>query len=509
MKVLFVYPDLNIDVGWQGHYYEGVASLSAILKSRGHEVELAHIYNLSKGKDIINRISGGFDLVAFSSTTPMFPYVQYCSRRIKKELGSKIPLLCGGAHATSAPEETLINSDVDYACVGEGENFIIAFLDYLRGLRHKTEIKNLAYKNESGEVVVNNLEQAIDPLDALPFPDRGLFDLQHRNTDVACVSAGRGCPYQCAYCSNNYLNKIYKNKYLRFRAPRTVINEIQLLLQEYPHLRQLAFLDDVFILDDNWLSDFCRLYAEHIKLPFRALAHPNAITREKIKALKDAGCNEIGFGIQSGNEFIRNSVMLRHVSDNKIKESIAILKDYNMKFVVDIIFGVPLEQKRHMLDTIKMCAKNNVEAKSHIFYPLPNTRLEQLSIEKGLFEKNIYGEDYHSKTILKYSALHKARVLFFHRYFRPLISAYRSFAFNGSGLIPKSVRTYLLDNILCSDFTIYSIMKMRSGFIKVRSFIRKISGIQEFRLDQICRLRYFRSLNGRGQTNRQFSNCHI
>ena len=85
-----------------------------------------------------------------------------------------------------------------------------------------------------------------------------------------------------------------------------------------------------------------------------------------------------------------------------------------MRFVVDVIFGIPLEQKTHMLDTIKICAENKVRAKSHIFYPLPATRLEQIAIENGLFNRNIYGEDYHSKTILKYSKLHKARILFFH-----------------------------------------------------------------------------------------------
>ena len=148
MKVLFIYPDLNIDVGWQGYYYEGIAMLSAVLKSKGHYVKLAHIYNLERSKDIIKEISTGFDLVAFSSTTPMFPYVQFCSKIIKKYF-KDIPLLCGGAHATAIPEEALKTSDVDYACIGEGEYFILDFLEYLQGSRAKEDIKNLAYKTLS------------------------------------------------------------------------------------------------------------------------------------------------------------------------------------------------------------------------------------------------------------------------------------------------------------------------------------------------------------------------
>lgn len=485
MKVLFVYPDLNIDVNWQGHYYEGIASLSATLKSVGHQVELAHIYNLSKGNSIITQIRQGVDLVAFSCTTPMFPYVKHCSSIIKKEFGDKIPLLCGGAHPTSAPERVLVESLVDYACMGEGERFILEFMDYLKGERKKEDIRNFVYRDSSGKVVMNELGEAINPLDKLPFPDRGIFDLQHRNTDVANISAGRGCPYKCAYCSNNYLNKVYKNKYLRLRRPVTVLNEIKLLLEMYPHIKQLAFLDDVFLLDGVWLSEFCSLYREAVRIPFKALAHPQVITAEKIAILKAAGCNEIGFGIQSGNEHIRNKVMLRQVSDKKIKEAISIFKESGMKFLADIIFGVPSENKRQMLDTIKMCAESGVEAKSHIFYPLPNTNLEQLARELGMISEGVYGEDYHSKTILKYSSLQKARILFFHRYSKPLIAIYRDIIFKGRKGGTGKLKVFFLDHLLCGDPAIYLVMKLRHLFLRARSVLRSVRGVQEFALDKI------------------------
>ncbi len=487
MKTLLIYPDLNIDPGWQGQYQEGIASISAILKSRGYYVELAHVYNLAKGKDILNRVSAGFDLVAFSSTTTMFPFVQHYSRLIKKHF-KNVPLLCGGPHATSAPHQLLENSDIDYVCVGEGEYFILDLLDYLRGSGNKGDIKNLAYRNEADEIVINELRSPIDPLDELPFSDRGLFDFQHKNNNVAYISAGRGCPNRCAYCSNDHLNKIYKNKYLRFRKPQTVIREIELILEKYPSIKRLLFLDDVFTLYKDWLADFCGKYSSLFKLPFTALAHPAAITEEKIKILKEAGCNEIGFGIQSGNEFIRNNIMLRRVSNNKIKESVRILEKYKMKFMGDIIFGVPSEQKKHMIDTIKICAENNVKAKSHIFYPLPATRLEQLAVEKGLFKRSVYGEDYHSKTILDYSKLYKARVLFFHRYCRHLIRIYRILGYSLSGSFLRNVRLCLLDKTVCSDFVICITMSMRSAFINLCSFIRKNRGVSEYRLARLSEL---------------------
>lgn len=485
MNVLFIYPDLNIDVNWQGHYYEGIASLSAILKSKGHHVELAHIYNLKKSEDAIDSVSDNFDLVAFSCTTTMFPYVQYCSRIIKKKFKNKIPLLCGGAHPTGSPKETLIKSEIDYVCMGEGEYFILDFLEYLKGNYKKDDINNLAYKNEEGDVVINELRPPINPLDDIPFPDRELFNFQLQNADLAFFSAGRGCPYQCAYCSNNHLNKIYNNKYLRFKKPETVISDIELHLKKYPSVRQVVFYDDVFILNENWLLDFCKMYSSSIKLPFKVLAHPVAITDSRIKIIKDAGCIEVNFGLQSGNEYIRNEIMLRRVSDNKIKESIKILRKYKMEFLVDVIFGVPFEKKMHMLDTIKFCAENDITAKSHIFYPLPNTKLEQLSIESGLFDKNIYGEDYHSKTILNYSILHKARILFFHRYCKSLILIYKVIGYSLNSHFLKMFSLYVLDKMFFNDINIYFVMMMRSYFINIRSLIRKVFGINEYQLNQL------------------------
>ncbi|MDD5595774.1 MAG: radical SAM protein, partial [Candidatus Omnitrophica bacterium] len=449
-----------------------------------HQVELLHVYNLLKNKELPRYLDSPLDLIAFSATTPMFPYVAECAKTIKKNFKKNIPLLCGGSHATSAAAQVLKDSEVDYVCVGEGEHFILDFLDYLQGLRDKESIANLGYKKEDGEVQINAIRDPIDPLDSLPFADREIFKAQHENTNTAFLSAGRGCPFQCGYCSNNYLNKIYKNKYLRFRKPETLIEEIKLLLQQYPRIKQLVFLDDVFILDEAWLAKFSGLYLQNFKLPYNALAHPATITDAKIKLLKESGCNGIGFGIQSGNRFIRDSVMFRHVSDEKISESIAILKKYNLKFTVDVIFGVPFEQKKHMLDTIKMCAENDVSPKSHIFYPLPNTRLEEIAIENKLFDRSSYAEDYHSKTVLNFNKMHKARVLFFHRYSKPLVSLYRKFAYAHAAL-PKKIGQKILDFSVCSDFCIYSVISLRSFFIKLRTLFRKAAGISEFRLKEI------------------------
>ncbi len=78
MNVVFVYPDFMKGAG--GKYYEGIASLSAILKENGHKVRLFHIIkeisNVEFGK-IFEREYRDADIMAFSSTTNAFPYVAF------------------------------------------------------------------------------------------------------------------------------------------------------------------------------------------------------------------------------------------------------------------------------------------------------------------------------------------------------------------------------------------------------------------------------------------------
>lgn len=484
MNILFIYPDLNIDINWRGLYHEGIASLSAVLKAKGHSVKLIHVYNLKHSEDVFNTALDDIDLIAFSATTPMFPFVKQCSKRLKERY-SDIPILCGGPHATSAPVETLKYSHVDYACVGEGEDFILDFLDYIKGSKKKEEVKNLVYRDNFGEIVINSVRAPIEALDRIPFPDREIFNSQHLESDSVFISGGRGCPYRCAYCANNHFNEIYKNRYFRLRKPESVIREIEMVLKKYPHINTILFSDDVFTMDRSWLSDFCALYVKTIGLPFKALAHPATITDAKIRLLKESGCIGMRFGIQSGNEFVRNKIMLRNVSDEKIRESIRILRKYNMDFAVDVIFGVPGETKSNMLDTIKMCAENELNMKSHIFYPLPSTELERVAIASGLLDKNTYGEDYHSKTILKYSNIHKMTILFFHRYSNALARIYNMTWRLRDKPLAKKMVFFILDNILCGDAMICCVITMRAAFIAARSVIRKILGIEEHRLEKL------------------------
>ena len=55
MKVLFVYPDINIRGGALSYHY-GIGSLSAVLKKNGHQTAMQHMFGSYNPQAVINKI---------------------------------------------------------------------------------------------------------------------------------------------------------------------------------------------------------------------------------------------------------------------------------------------------------------------------------------------------------------------------------------------------------------------------------------------------------------------
>jgi anaerobic magnesium-protoporphyrin IX monomethyl ester cyclase len=96
---------------------------------------------------------------------------------LKQALG--VPIIIGGPHATTLPELTLQNPNLDFLVYGEGEN---VFRDWLRQIasgdtRWDANV-GLWYKDADSNVVNGGERELIPDLDELPFPARHLFDLK-------------------------------------------------------------------------------------------------------------------------------------------------------------------------------------------------------------------------------------------------------------------------------------------------------------------------------------------
>ncbi len=457
MKVLFVYPDFHIHKTAGGHisyepagwYNEGLASLSASLKEHGHQTALCHLLSPPRRADLEAEVYRQRpDLVAFSLRSDLFRIGANCAQWVK-ELGHTTIL--GGCHATLAPEEAIAAAGFDIICLGEGEVPLATLCNRLRAGLSPYDIPSLWFKRE-GEIVRNPVGPVVENLDELPIPDFALFDfgrLISTQTFTALASFTRGCPYNCTYCCNQILRSIYPNRkhWLRTRSPQNAILYLRALKEHYPEARYLRINDDIFHWDEDWLEEFGRLYRAEFSMPLAVHHRPNIFSERAARLLRELGCYQIYFGVESGNEYIRNDVLRRHMSNAQIEQAFAYAHRAGMITTAYNMVGLPHENMVRALDTIKLNARIGADRMLNpIFCPYRGTELYNLAVEQGFIPA---GTGYEEEAVCSMPDYGPDKIQFVCANFKAFVGLYKSAYRLPAPLKARAEK--LLDNIFLSQ----------------------------------------------------------
>jgi anaerobic magnesium-protoporphyrin IX monomethyl ester cyclase len=392
VKITFIYPDYfetqDVHTEPQGRVYLGIGYLAAVLKDAGHEVELVHIAEPVSREELMATVSDTApELVALSATTLQYSKVKEIAGWVKDSLG--VTVVCGGLHPTIAPEEVISEESIDYICLGEGEQAMRELCDAIEAGSDTSSIASI-WSRRDGEIVRNPVRPLVEDLDTLPFPDRGIFHPENfaaNQKKRLTMMASRGCPFDCSYCCNHLQKTIYPNgkKYVRFRSPANVIDEIELARAADPEIEQVRFDDDILTMDRVWFREFASLYKERVGLPFICNARVDLLNDEMVSLLADAGCSAIAMGVESGNLWLRRNVLRRPMSDEKILNAFALCKAAGIPTVSLNMVGFPHETLSMALDTVKMNAKIAPNlAQITALCPFPNTRIYDECLEGGM-----------------------------------------------------------------------------------------------------------------------------
>ncbi len=356
---------------------QGIRTISSMLKSKGHKVKIIFLkfsenYKKPYPEKVLNQIlhlSKDSDLIginSFASTAPRAIQVINKLKPLNK------PLVWGGIHATISPEQCIEHCNI--VCVGEAEQAILELANAIEKNKPLTKIKNLWIKNSKNKITKNPVRPLIDDLDSLPPVDYDIQEhyildknkiIKFRESDLdgqIFFLTGRGCPYGCAYCSNDLLNKLYQGKrkqILRWHSPEYIIENIIKLKKRFPSLKYFDIRDDTFSMRSlNQIKEFCKLYKEKVNMRFKCLSDPHTVSDEKIKALVDAGCTDIIVGIQ-GVERVNKEIYHRNQTDEQVLKAGKILNKYKNKLTVmyDVITSNPYEKPEDIINMIRLLQK--------------------------------------------------------------------------------------------------------------------------------------------------------
>ncbi len=368
----------------------GVGYLAAVLEDRGHEVSIDDCQCLGTShSDLLSALAKRSpDVVGISSTTPTFGSSILTASMVRKELPDAT-ILIGGAQVCALPEETMSYDCFDVGIWGEGEDTILELLSHMseHGLGKLNRVKGLVFRDK-GAVVQTERRPLIKNLDDLPFPARHLMPplekyhpapTSYRRLPNATIMTSRGCAgARCVFCDRSGMGFG-----VRFRDVENVVDEVEELINVHG-ARDLKFFDDTFTLNPRRVIRICEEFKRRrIDIPWCCLGRTNTVTRELLKTMREAGCWQILYGLESMDKDVLNSLKkLTTVEDNV--RAVKWSHEAGLSVRANFIVGTPFDTWETMEKDLREAIKLNMDfAHFNKFTPYPGCELYGMLTSQG------------------------------------------------------------------------------------------------------------------------------
>lgn len=464
MKITMVLVEIRSRFpGFSGHYSEGVASISAAVKNAGHDFELLHLTRVEDASSVSRSIEVTLpDLIGVSCTTNTFQYVPALADAVKKRMPS-VPVILGGVHAILNPNECIAVNGVDAVCPGEGEGVVVDALDALSTGKSVSEVDGL-WLSTAQAITRKPTRALIENLGSLPRPDRTIFDFSRlisAREGILYALASRGCPYPCRFCCNSAIREKFPNhgKYVRRKGVIDLCEELGSAIDRLTFkVRLIHFQDEIMGLDRAWLKEFAARFPEQVGIPFLCNMRADLITLDTARLLKEAGCQAVCVGLETGSEKLRTEILGKRISDEQFLQAIDILRTQGIRTHTFNMVGLPGETVTDAMNTIFLNADASVDKSMiSIFYPYPNTDLYCSAERDGILSRRT-PDTYQSETTLNQDTISPRQVRFIHDYFSILVSLTRR------SVSSTAFRNWIVDYVN-RDGVSLSILSMGKRFV--------------------------------------------
>jgi len=400
MDILLIYPPLSVKerygnrkIGSSGGHLPplGIAGIAAYLRKSGYDVGLIDALALDMTEEDICRYIALHRprAVGLSALTSMFHRAASLVNVIRERF-PEILIILGGQHATIMAEEIFKAHDecFDLLVYGEGEVTCLELMNIFKdtGYERQRLLGSPLLKNINGlifktgdSIIKTPVRSHIADLDSLPFSARELLPMdkyiplpnQYKRLPVAHMISTRGCPYPCSFCS---ASAVFGKK-VRQMSPARVIAEIKHLMERYG-AREISFWDDTMTIRKDWMMEFCdRLTSEGIDITWTCYGHVNTITEELLFKMKKAGCFNIFYGYESGDQRLLDMVDKGTTLD-RIRQVNQWTKEAGIEIRASFMLGLPGETPELARKTIDFAIELDPDyAQFSLTTPYPGTSL--------------------------------------------------------------------------------------------------------------------------------------
>lgn len=322
------------------------------------------------------------DVIGISALTTKFGSVIQTAR-FCKEILPNVPILVGGAHASTMPELTLSIDEVDLVVRGEADETMVRLLERFAAGHPWEDIPGISFRRD-GKIVHNPPAPMVQDLDSLPFPDRSaLMHPDHYSSeDMGVTLTSRGCPFQCSYCFHPW------EKRVRYRSTPDILEEIREVRALF-NTHQFHFKDDSFTVKRSHVVELCEaLLKEPFRIGWSCTTRVDLVDDELLSLMKRSGCNQISVGIESGSERILKETD-KGITHAQILKAAALMNKHRIFWSGYFMIGLPTETEQDIRKTFEFLkVAKPYYAGLGVYNPFPRTKLFDQAVEMGLLDPN-------------------------------------------------------------------------------------------------------------------------
>lgn len=315
-----------------------------------------------------------------------------------KQINNEIQTALIGPHGTTAPNEMLQRSNaVDVVVRGEPELTSRDWINAVAGGTSYEKVDGLSFRS-NGDFVATKERPYLEDLDQLPRPAYQLFPMEKYHYRDHCLQrpfavalASRGCPYKCTFCLT-----IMQGKQWRLRSPKNVADEMAWMNRELG-IKSVMFFDFEFGLNRDRTIELCtEIGNRKLDMTWGCEMRVSDAKEDVLRAMKEAGCNFIGFGVESGNQEILNKTK-KGITLEQARKAFALTQELGINCEKPYwILGLPGETMQTIEKTIQFSLDLHSNSKfpgnSAFAVPYVGTEIHQVAMKNHPGKQGTWAE---------------------------------------------------------------------------------------------------------------------
>lgn len=365
----------------------GLMTLATVLRNDGQAVSIQDpkiLFRSGRWLEPTNDFYGSWaedllrtdaDVFGFTAYGRSLPHVIRVAELIKRSSPhSKIAL--GGPHPTIVGEHILrrvpaIDAVARYEC----ESVITPLVTTIAAGKDLSGIPNLVIRR-NGSAMTTRREHGVPEMDQLPWPALDLYPIEQLRLPELSIEAGRGCPFECTFCSTS---EFFQRRY-RLKSNTRMISEMETLRQQYG-ATVFNLNHDLFGLVKSSLLEFCSMVRGR-GFVWKCSVRPDTLSGEMVRTLADAGCRHLYLGIESGSPRLQR-VIKKRLDLERSKSIVGSIVGENLHCTASFITGFPEETEADQDLTLDLIGElmtidpQRIHAQLHVLSPEPGSLLTQ------------------------------------------------------------------------------------------------------------------------------------